>query len=606
MTDIMMRGLRLPSTLDRTNRTVEATALSGRAPTVRPGPAPDGSPGPWVEELDAAGADLSALTGSPVLLDHKATVDSSVGTVASATRSGDQIAVSLRFDGSPAADTVMGKIEAGSVRGVSLGYRVQRWTRGGTRNGKPVFIAAAWTPAELSLTPLPLDPGATVRSAMTTATTTETTTDPAAVVDTTVQNRADTNRTIRSIATTANLPASWADDLIDRGADADEARRLAFEELGKRSRPVDNRAPAGTIIVGTSYDDPAVMRRSMADALAHRLAPMHVKIDGTPAERFRGHGALAMLGQILSARGERLDPWDREGLLTRAIGAHSTSDFPLLLADAANKSLLAQYAAAAPTYRSIAAPKPFSDFKPAKFLRLGDFPTFKNLAEAGEVPYGTISENRETVTPAEFATGIVIGRKALINDDLSALGDFSSMIAVRAAQFENSTVYGLLASNGPTLSDGKALFHADHGNKAGSGTTIANGIDAAVQAIRAMTGLDGAKLNLRPRYLVVGPAQEANGRRILAQINPTQAGDVNPWAGQFELIVDAEMTGNRWLLVAEPAQVPTLVYGYVNGATGPQILTERDFDTQALKVRAGLDFAAGVIDFRGAYLNEGA
>lgn len=604
MTDILTRGARLPSTLDRANRTVEATALSGRAPTVRPGPAPDGSPGPWVEELDAAGADLSALTGSPVLLDHKATVDSAVGTVASATRSGDQIAVSLRFDPSPAADTVMGKIEAGSVRGVSLGYRVQQWTRGGTRNGKPVFIAAAWTPAELSLTPLPLDPGATVRSAMTTTTTTDTTT-PAIVVDPApiTTNRADVNRSIRSIATTASLPATWADDLIDRGADADEARRLAFEELGKRSRPVDNRAPAGTITVGTDYTDPAVMRRSMADALAHRLAPMHVKIEGTPAERYRSYGAIGTMAALLTIRGERFDHFNRDEIVKRS---HSTSDFPELLADAANKSLLAQYQAAAPTYRQIAAPKPFNDFKPAKFLRLGDFPTFKPLAEAGEAIFGTISENRESVTAKSFVTGISITRETLINDDLSALGDFSSLIAIRAAQHENSLVHGLLANNGPTLSDGKALFHADHGNKAGSGTTIAAGIDAAVLAMRTQTGLDGAKLAIQPVFLVCGPAKEAEARRALAAINPTTTSDVNVWANAFTLVVDPEITGNRWFLAASPAQVPTLVYGYVRGATGPQIDTETDFMTKGVRVRAGLEFAAGVIDFRGIYSNAGA
>jgi hypothetical protein len=39
---------------------------------------------------------------------------------------------------------------------------------------------------------------------------------------------------------------------------------------------------------------------------------------------------------------------------------------------------------------------------------------------------------------------------------------------------------------------------------------------------------------------------------------------------------------------------------------GPQVRTERDFDTQAVKVAAGLDFAVGAIDFRGAYLNAGA
>jgi len=254
----------------------------------------------------------------------------------------------------------------------------------------------------------------------------------------------------------------------------------------------------------------------------------------------------------------------------------------------------------------IAAPRNFSNFRPHKFLRLGDFPNFRNLAEGGEVHYGTISENRETVTPAEYATGLAIGRRALMDDDLGALADFTSLIATRSAVFENTTVYALITSNGPTLSDDRTLFHTDHGNKAASGTAIGTGLDAAVQAVRSQIGLDGVRLNLRPRLLVVGPALEAAARRELAAISPTTTDAVRPWAGMLELVVDAEITGTRWYLFVDPAQCPTLIYGYVNGISGPQIITERDFDTQAIKVRAGLDFAAGVIDFRGVYANDGA
>ena len=39
---------------------------------------------------------------------------------------------------------------------------------------------------------------------------------------------------------------------------------------------------------------------------------------------------------------------------------------------------------------------------------------------------------------------------------------------------------------------------------------------------------------------------------------------------------------------------------------GPQVRSERDFDTQAVKVAASLDFAVGAIDYRGAYKNSGA
>lgn len=206
------------------------------------------------------------------------------------------------------------------------------------------------------------------------------------------------------------------------------------------------------------------------------------------------------------------------------------------------------------------------------------------------------------------AADAIIAQCAATSDDdlLAALSDFSSMIATRAAADENKQAYGILAANAP-LSDEVALFHGDHGNLASAPSTIdgAN-VALAVAQLRAQKSLDGLALNLAPAYLVVGPAREVAARQLLAAITATKASDVNVWSGFAELIVDAEITGNAWYLFANPGAAPTVVYGYVAGSEGPQVRTERDFDTQAVKVAAGLDFAAGAIDFRGAVKNAGA
>ncbi|WP_376957715.1 prohead protease/major capsid protein fusion protein [Azospirillum sp. A26] len=615
MTDTLTRALggATPATLNREARTVDVVALSGLAPAVRKAPAPDGTAEAWIEELDAAGADLARFIGGPALKDHRATTDNAVGVVdAAALAAGGRIVATVRFSRKPAADELMADVGDGIVRGVSLGYRVTKWQLAGRRDGLRVFRAVAWEPYELSFTPVPVDAGAIVRSHEDTMTTTPT----AATADTPAQTitittpapagdpntRAAVNAEIRSMARVAGLDQAWIDGQIDGGATVDAARTAAFAELTRRGGvTITTAAP---ITVGTDHTDPSAVRRSMSDALAARLCPGLVKPEGR-AREFMGHRALDMVGELAVARGQRFNRFDQNALMERAIGAHTTGDFPLLLADAGNKILLARYAAANPTYRQWAARRGFTDFKPHKFLRVGDFPAFKNLAESGEVNYGTMSENREQVSAAEFATGIILGRRALVNDDLSALSDFSSMIAIRTAADENRLVYGLLTAN-PVLSDGKALFHADHANKAaaGSAITVAS-VGAAVAALRKMKSLDGIPLNLAPRFLVVGPDKELEGRQVLASITPTKAGDTNPWAGLMELVVDANITGNGWYVMADPALCPTVVYGYVAGSEGPQIKTETDFDSQSVKVRAGLDFGYGVIDFRGAHQNAG-
>lgn len=610
-----------PTTLNAEARTVDVVALSGLAPAARPAPAPDGAREAWIEELDATGADLSRFIGGPALKDHRPTTDNAVGVVEAARVDGARILATVRFATKPAADELMSDVGGGIVRGVSLGYRVTKWQMAGRRDGLRVFRAIAWEPYELSFTPVPVDAGAIVRSKIVPNPTpnpdfqpcescatpkgcatfggcvrdAEAGTDapPAPTPSPTGQpasadgTRAHVNREIRTIAHVAGLPASFADNLIDSGATVEAARAAAFADLARRGGvTIRNDAP---ILIGTDHNDPSTIRRSMADALAARLCPSQVKPDGR-AREFMGHRALDMVGELAAARGQRFNRFDQNALMERAIGAHSTGDFPLLLADAGNKILLAQYAAANPTYRQWAARRGFTDFKPHKFLRVGDFPSFKNLAESGEVNYGTMSENREQVSAGEFATGIILGRRALVNDDLSALSDFSSMIAIRTAADENRLVYGLLTSN--TAGAGAAI-------------TVAS-VGAAVAALRKMKSLDGIPLNLTPCFLVVGPDKELEGRQVLASITPMKAGDTNPWAGMMELIVDANITGNGWYVMADPAMCPTVVYGYVAGSEGPQIKTETDFDTQAVKIRAGLDFGYGVIDFRGAYQNAGA
>lgn len=550
--------------------------------------------GAFAEVLDLVGATWPESI--PLLDSHRqGSLDDNLGDVFNIRREAGEIVGTVRLSKhSVRAQRIAAEIDDGRTFSASIGYAVSAWAESKPA-GKRTLTARSWQIHEVSLVSVPADPAAKMRSTPLT-TTTESTTPV-------TMTRAQVNAEVRSIAKTAGLDDAWVTKHVDADeVNLDAVRADAFATMQARSATTST---VRTISVGEDHTDPVAIRTAMAAALAHRLAPSAVKLEGRSVE-FRGHAILDMAGDLAVARGDSVNLRDKEALLQRAVGAHSTSDFPLLLADAAHKALLGQYALAAPTYRKWAARKPFSDFKAHQFLRIGDVPAFKEIVEGGETKYGTISEKAEKVTAKEYGTGIAIGRKALINDDLSALSDFSSGIAIRAANDENRMAYALLAANG-ALSDGVALFHADHKNLAASGTGIdAANIGIAVAALRSQKSLDGMVLNLQPALLVVGPAYETAARLILAQINATKTSDVNIWSGFAELVVDAEITGNTWYLFASPSAAPVAVYGYVGGAEGPQVRSERDFDTQAVKVAAGLDFAVGAVDFRGGFKNPGA
>lgn len=558
------------------------------------------STGAAVERADARGSyierlslkqDWNGFVGAPVLNAHqRGDLSDVLGHVVKAwTVSDTEARAVIKLSRRADVEAVVQDVLDGHLRGVSVGYSVSEWSEtkeGGTR----VKTATRWSPLELSIVPLAADPGATIREASMPETTTPTSTAPL--------TRAAINQEIRALAAPLGLPQTWVDAQIDGEASVEAARSAALDAVIQRGAAPIQTARAHVV---QDHSDPIAIRSAASDALAHRMAPGRVKLEGRASE-YRGLPLVDLVAEVAAARGERIGTRDRTALAERAM---TTSDFPAILADAANKTMLANYGAAEPTYRKWAANRPFTDFREHSFLRVGDFPQFSETAETGELAFGTFSENREKVKAKQLDAGIIIGRRALLNDDLSALADFSSMIAIRAAADENARAYAVLAANA-ALADGVALFHADRANLAATGTDVAAGLDAAVASLRAMKGLDGVQLNVAPRFLIVGPAREAAARRAVADITPTKSADVNPWAGAFEVVVDAAIPGNTWYLAADPAAVPCVVYGCVAGSNGPEIRTEVDFDTRSVKVAAGLDFAVGAIDYRGLYKNAGA
>lgn len=151
------------------------------------------------------------------------------------------------------------------------------------------------------------------------------------------------------------------------------------------------------------------------------------------------------------------------------------------------------------------------------------------------------------------------------------------------------------------------LFSAAHANLAGTGAAmdIAT-LGAARAAMRKQTDLDGNKLNLPPRTLLVGPDTETVAEQLTASIQPVVAGAVNPFAGKLQVVSEAAISGAAWELYADPNDSPVFSYGFLADAPGPRILSEEPFNVDGMAFRVTMDFYAGATDYRGAYRNPGA
>lgn len=548
--------------------------------------------GGFVEVLDIAGATWSDTI--PLLADHRGDLDNVLGDVSNIRREGDQIVGTVRLSKhSEKAKRIAAELSDGRSFSGSIGYKVDKWAESKPA-GKRTLTAKTWRIFEASLVSIPADPASKIRELPMT----ETTTTPAPATMT----RAQINAEVRSIAKTAGLDAAWVDKHVDADdVNLDAVRQDAFAAMQARTSTT---SAVRTISIGEDHADPTSIRSAMADALAHRIAPNAVKLEGRATE-YRGHTMLDMVGDLAVARGERVNLRDKDGLLKRAVGAHSTSDLPLLLADSTQKSLLAAYQLEAPTYRTWASRRTFDNWTPQNFLRIGDVPAFTEIQEGAEVQYGTISESGEKVALKEFTSGIALSRRMIAQDNLSALSQLASGFASRAANDENKLLYSLLKSN-PTMSDGNALFSVAHGNLPTTAAFGATPIGAMVKALRAMKSLDGMQLNLGPAYLVVGSDLEVQARTLLATVNATKTSDINPWSNFAELCVDANLGATEYYIFASPAAAPAFIYGHLAGEDGPQVRAEVEFDTLSTKIAATLSFGYGAIDFRPVIKNAGA
>lgn len=400
-----------------------------------------------------------------------------------------------------------------------------------------------------------------------------------------------------------------AQALLDEGIDPDEVPEILIEVRAKRDKQasvVQNMVPSGAR-VGFSHDDPTVVRERMSDAIASQYIPSMKCPE--PARQYLSFRPQDMMRDILERKGVATRHLTRSEIVDAAL--HTTSDFPELLGTAANKIFMGSYEVAPATFRAIAGRQDLSNFQIHNLLRDGDFPTLKEVMESGEFTYGTMLESKETAQLKTHGRTFAVSRHVLVNDTLGVFGRMVAKIGQAVARFENKTVWRIVTDNAK-LADGKALFHADHGNLAGTGAAItATTIGAARTAMRLQKNLDGDVLNVSPSVLATPAAKETVAEQTLSPLYmPTAATDAATQTMRTIQIVAEPLldpaSGTAWYLFSDPAMGAAIVYGYLEGEAAPRVRTNDPFNVDGIEFQVRLDFYAAPVDYRYAFKNPGA
>ncbi|MEO7019339.1 MAG: hypothetical protein ABI234_04240, partial [Ktedonobacteraceae bacterium] len=143
----------------------------------------------------------------------------------------------------------------------------------------------------------------------------------------------------------------------------------------------------------------------------------------------------------------------------------TTATFSFLLGTSMNKRLLKDYQAWPAEWSKFCTITPIRDFKQQTRVRLGAFGSLPTVAEDTAYTSISLTDTAATYVPSKRGNLVTVSRETIVNDDLYAIKQIPTKLAVAAAYTLAEFVYGFL-SNNPTIYDTNPLFMtgAPHNN----------------------------------------------------------------------------------------------------------------------------------------------
>lgn len=449
---------------------------------------------------------------------------------------------------------------------------------------------------------------------------------------------ADRVREIRALASDTGLGDTWACERILAGDSVDNAKTLALKAWKQENEDgpsVTGGDDLNLSSIGPAMTDAILLRAGVEQFEEEEVAgrPQIKRTNGersrrAPHERakeFRGLSLVDMARQHLRAMGgtdtERLSKTQVLNRLgprsfRRAYPglAQSSSDFDSILQDAVHKTFRSLYLDIEPTWPIWARFITNPDFKTINRAALSESPNMVERGEGGEVRYVTLTDSKESYALVEYTGGIILTRRAIINDDLDAFSRIPRLQAAAARRKEEDVAYAVITDNA-AMSDGVALFHSGHANLVGSGAVPSVASLTLTEALlMKQTGPKGAAvLELRGRFLLVPIELFRTTQQLVAsQSDPAKSNEaINPFFNeQMKIVPSKRLSDNSttaWYELADyrDGQIDTVEVGFLEGEAVPVLKQETDFDTEDQKYKVNHTVAAKAIDHRGMVKNPG-
>ncbi|MES3502192.1 Clp protease ClpP [Citrobacter portucalensis] len=384
-----------------------------------------------------------------------------------------------------------------------------------------------------------------------------------------------------------------AECITDIACSAEQARTKLLNALAAGTTP-----SAGPAAIHIHAGNGNIVGDSIRAAVMNRAGYAQAEKDNA----YNGYTLRELARASLVDRGIGISGVGTAQAMVGLAFTHSSSDFGNILMDVAHKAVLLGWDEASETFEQWTRKGTLTDFKTAHRVGLESLASLRKVRAGAEYKYVTIKDRGEPIALATYGELFSIDRQTIINDDLDMLTRIPQAMGLAARATVGDLVWAVLTSN-PKMSDGKPLFHADHGNLVAADLSI-EGLDTARKAMLLQKSGD-RRLNIRPAYMLTPVAIESRANQLIKSASvpgaDANSGIVNPIQNFVTVASEARLDDSSptdfYLTAAQGRD--TIEVAYLDGIDTPYLEQQQGFTVDGAAFKVRIDAGVAPLDWRG-------
>ncbi|HEM7415536.1 TPA: Clp protease ClpP [Citrobacter youngae] len=384
-----------------------------------------------------------------------------------------------------------------------------------------------------------------------------------------------------------------AECITDISCSAEQARTKLLNALAAGTTPS---AGAGAVHIHAGNGN--IVGDSIRAAVMNRAGYAQAEKDNA----YNGYTLRELARASLVDRGIGISGVGTAQAMVGLAFTHSSSDFGNILMDVAHKAALLGWDEASETFEQWTRKGTLTDFKTAHRVGLESLASLRKVRAGAEYKYVTIKDRGEPIALATYGELFSIDRQTIINDDLDMLTRIPQAMGLAARATVGDLVWAVLTSN-PKMSDGKPLFHADHGNLVAADLSI-EGLDVARKAMLLQKSGD-RRLNIRPAYMLTPVAIESRANQLIKSASvpgaDANSGIFNPIQNFVTVASEARLDDSSptdYYLTAAQGR-DTIEVAYLDGIDTPYLEQQQGFTVDGAAFKVRIDAGVAPLDWRG-------